>query len=312
MIYNLNVLHDRISLDESKSAVSGNVNYYKCAFTFSDEWENLKKVAVFMCKEKTYTAIIEDSLCYIPEEVLKNPSSLSIGVYGTDLSGEDTFRISTDFVHIVIIDGAFKKGTEPKVPSKQLWEIYFKNLEDLSSDCKKEISDFADYAKKELEKINTDAVEKATIISETLNIYPGETLMPGDIIVDFHATAICTTEDNNTPELFNFDKSSLTNKYIDLTLSMIQKDLIFSSLPFVIIGKYFDFISGTITLSKDNSYIKTLEQPAVTYITIERKIPVPQYIQQNFSYVEQALDTLISQQEEIIEIQNTLIGGEEK
>lgn len=124
MIYNFKVSADRITNNGKSSAVSGSVNYYKCRFDFSDEWAGLLKFAVFMKDEKVYTILIEDDICSIPEELLLSPVPVAIGIYGTK-EGDEVFRISTDFSHIVITEGAYREGTTPSIPEKDEWEIYF-------------------------------------------------------------------------------------------------------------------------------------------------------------------------------------------
>ena len=124
MTYNFKVCGDRISISGISSAVSGSVNYYKCRFDFSKEWDGLLKMVVFMADEKTYTVLPENDMCYIPAELLFSPASIAVGVYGS-YEGDKVFRISTDFSHIVIKEGAYRDGTTPAIPEKDAWEVYF-------------------------------------------------------------------------------------------------------------------------------------------------------------------------------------------
>lgn len=124
MTYNFDVCGDRISLKGTSSAVSGSVNYYKCSFDFSPEWNGLLKFAVFMTEDKVYTVMMDGNICTIPAEVMLSPAAVSVGTYGTK-EGDEVFRISTDFSHIVIKEGAYREGTTPSVPEKDDWEIYF-------------------------------------------------------------------------------------------------------------------------------------------------------------------------------------------
>lgn len=124
MTYNFDVYGDRISLKGTSSAVSGSVNYYKCSFDFSPEWDGLLKFAVFMAEEQVYTVMLDGNVCTIPAEVMLSPASVSVGVYGTK-EDDEVFRISTDFSHIVIKEGAYRDGTTPAIPEKDDWEIYF-------------------------------------------------------------------------------------------------------------------------------------------------------------------------------------------
>ncbi len=126
MIYKFNISADTIVLNGSASAVSGSVGYYCCEFSFSHEWDELSKFAVFMCADDVYTVEITDNTCSIPAEVISNAGTVTVGVYGSTMHTENPLRISTDLAHIIIKEGAYREGTAPEVPSADLWEIYFK------------------------------------------------------------------------------------------------------------------------------------------------------------------------------------------
>ncbi|MBQ6998303.1 MAG: hypothetical protein IJN62_00750 [Clostridia bacterium] len=125
MIYKFDISEDTIVLNGSASAVSGSVGYYCCEFSFSHEWDELSKFAVFMCGDDVYTVEITDNSCTIPTEVISNAGTVTVGVYGSTMRTENPVRISTDLAHIIIKEGAYREGTAPEVPSADLWEIYF-------------------------------------------------------------------------------------------------------------------------------------------------------------------------------------------
>lgn len=125
MIYKFDVSADTIILNGSASAVSGSIGYYCCEFSFSGEWDKLSKFAVFIRDDEVYTAEITDNTCLIPAEVIESAGTVTVGVYGSTLREENPMRISTDFAHIIIKEGAYRDGTAPAVPSAHLWEIYF-------------------------------------------------------------------------------------------------------------------------------------------------------------------------------------------
>lgn len=125
MIYRFNVSGDRIILNTCASAVSGSVGYYKCEFCFSDDWTGLSKFAVFVQNDSTYTVEILENACMAPAEVISNAGTVAIGVYGSNVQTDNPVRISTDFAHIIVKEGAYHDGTEPSVPAPDLWEVYF-------------------------------------------------------------------------------------------------------------------------------------------------------------------------------------------
>lgn len=82
---------DRASLiltEMSETLTSGMQGVAYCAFTFSHEWSNLSKTAVFKCGD-IYKDVLESSwennICEIPNEVLQRAGhQVFVGVYGTD------------------------------------------------------------------------------------------------------------------------------------------------------------------------------------------------------------------------------------
>lgn len=147
MIYSFDVNQDKIILKEASCANTGNLNHYLCRFSFDDTWADIKKFAVFTAGDKTYTLLLENDECYLPYELLENPCTISVGVYGSSLNAENPLRISTDFSHIVIKEGAYRDGDTPQVPEAALWEVYFERVAQKS----------ADIAVKTVEQYLTDA-----------------------------------------------------------------------------------------------------------------------------------------------------------
>ncbi len=134
MIYSFDVSGDKIILKEASVGNTGNLNFYLCKFSFDDVWDNLKKFAVFTSGGKTYTLLLEDDSCYLPYELLENSGTVEVGIYGSSLSEENPLRISTDFSHIVIKEGAYREGAAPQVPEAELWEVYFEKVAEKASD----------------------------------------------------------------------------------------------------------------------------------------------------------------------------------
>ena len=161
MTYSFKVSGDRLTLDGIAAAVSGSINYYKCSFSFSDEWKDLNKFAVFVCDENTVTADINNGECFIPQEVLSEESCVAVGVYGSSFSEDNPLRISTDFSHIVIKAGAYREGTAPAIPNPDLWEIYFERV------CQTAREDTVDFIKSQIAGIE-EALDEIIVIQKSL------------------------------------------------------------------------------------------------------------------------------------------------
>ncbi len=150
--------------------MAGSVNYYRCTFAFSSEWQELSKFAVFMCGDEVYTVMLEGDSCFIPCEMLSTAGTIAVGVYGSSMDEEKPLRISTDFSHIVIKDGAYREGTTPAVPQADLWEVYFKRAAEQTTQVAVDAAiAAADSAKAEIDMLNVAAVaelEKHTVLSD--------------------------------------------------------------------------------------------------------------------------------------------------
>lgn len=169
MTYSFKVDGDRISLAEIHGAVSGSVNYYRCAFAFPPQWQGLSKFAVFTDGDSTCTVMTEDDACIIPAELIANAKTLSVGIYGSSLDEDNPLRISTDFVNIDIREGAYREGTAPEVPQAELWEVYFQKASEQATKVAVDAAIAAtDAAKAEIDMMNSAAVaelEKHTLLS---------------------------------------------------------------------------------------------------------------------------------------------------
>ena len=111
----LNTTINRI--DSEEMLTTGNVNTKYVQFTFSKEWENLNKNVIFCdITETVYSAALnEENTAVIPEEVLRLPGILEIGVYGTEQSGnENIVRLSSKIAKIYVDKGAFTDKTIEK------------------------------------------------------------------------------------------------------------------------------------------------------------------------------------------------------
>ena len=132
MDINFTIASDKLTSDIAKP-ISGNVNYYKCKFTFSDEWAELAKFAVFSRKDMTYTIEIKDGSCLMPKEVLEESGNIAIGVFGTNASETEYIRISTNPVTALVSTGAYKEGDTPETPTPDVWEEYLKQIKNAAA-----------------------------------------------------------------------------------------------------------------------------------------------------------------------------------
>ena len=117
-------------LDLKTEAKTGNVNSYICKFQTDDDWSDLKVFASFKSGDKVYTVALSDVLtCSIPSELLSETGKIFIGLYATNFNSENFKRISTNWVALDILEGAYTvDSTAPAIPTPDVWEELASNL----------------------------------------------------------------------------------------------------------------------------------------------------------------------------------------
>lgn len=113
---------NKLTLLERESVTSGSVNVYLARFEFSEDWEGLKRVAVFQASDKTRNVLLgPGGTCVIPWELLQRPEyQLKAGVYG-ELDGE--IVLPTIWANLgVILEGVPTNGEGAWPPTPELWE----------------------------------------------------------------------------------------------------------------------------------------------------------------------------------------------
>lgn len=111
---------NQLCVREREAVTSGSVNVYPVRFSFSEDWENLTKTAVFRAGEKTVSVALGDSgECSVPWEVLETPLlRLEAGVYGTQ-GGE--IVLPTVWADLGFILTGAAPGDEARPPTPELW-----------------------------------------------------------------------------------------------------------------------------------------------------------------------------------------------
>lgn len=81
----VDVQKNQVTVVQKEPITSGSVNAYLVSFSFSEEWEDLTRVAVFKADGDPVNVLLDDSNeCFIPWEVMTNEDQpILFGVYGT-------------------------------------------------------------------------------------------------------------------------------------------------------------------------------------------------------------------------------------
>lgn len=140
---NLIVNQNEISQNGNEYLTSGGYKSIQCNFSFSEEWNNLTKTAIFLYNGVAYNETLIDDKCFIPHEAIENKGELSIGVFGTEILGENLEkRNTTDLLNVKIYEGSFIKGIQPEKPSPETWELYLEEVNKLIEEATNKIDSF--------------------------------------------------------------------------------------------------------------------------------------------------------------------------
>ena len=123
----INVQPHVITIEKEEDINSGEYNISNCEFTFSEEYENLTKEAIFSTCDSTYKVAILNNECTIPYEVLETRGQVLLGVYGYEITGEAgheelELRYSPTPRYFNVKVGSYREGNDPDLPKPSEWE----------------------------------------------------------------------------------------------------------------------------------------------------------------------------------------------
>lgn len=129
-LFVMDVKKNIATITDSEPMTSGSSKVYLVQFNFSEEWDNLSRVAVFKSGETVIDVLLdEDCICFMPWEVLTEfGRPVQFGVYGM-MNGDvvlPTIWATTE----VILEGVIT-GAEAQPPSPTLYEQLLERLEQL-------------------------------------------------------------------------------------------------------------------------------------------------------------------------------------
>ncbi len=157
------------------SIPSGNVETHELVFDFSNEWDGLKKMAVFTRDGVSKEYTIDGATRTVPGDVLTEPGTLSVGVYGYIVDGEKLVkRLSTNIINLVVIKGAYASADpgEDVPPSayEQLSTKVDDHIADKDNPHKVTASQVGAYSKAETD---TKLAGKLDKVKSLVRVYPG-------------------------------------------------------------------------------------------------------------------------------------------
>lgn len=114
---NVDAQHLTIS---SNKIISGTSNFVECSFTFSADWAELDKWALFKRERNTYEMYIEDNKCVIPSQCISEQGEIIMSVVGRS-DGKNITATAEDKL-LVIAGRAFGGADENRLTTTYLEE----------------------------------------------------------------------------------------------------------------------------------------------------------------------------------------------
>ena len=96
--------------------VSDSKNYLYAEFSFSQEWNNTAKTAIFKNADTAYTVFLTDDCCKVPYEV--SGADFCVSVFGTNGNN----RITTNETVVLVEESGYTEGETPVEPTPAIYE----------------------------------------------------------------------------------------------------------------------------------------------------------------------------------------------
>lgn len=120
MAININVTATKVTIQNKSTTIlnKGEYNINTCTFSFSSEYDNLEKRAIFYSiMGNKYITEIKDNSCIIPYEILGLSGTLVIGVFAYRNNADNTLdlRYSPQPDTITVLDGSYSLDAKTSV-----------------------------------------------------------------------------------------------------------------------------------------------------------------------------------------------------
>ena len=137
-----------ITRTDTTEVVADSRNYLTASFTFSDEWKDKAKTAVFGYNGEYRHTVLEDDGCLVPWEVIRAPY-FSVSVFCGSL-------LNTNMVLVKVGKSGLDGGEIPGTPTPTVWQGYIDELtekndeiadsmaDEISAKVSKSIKEYAD------------------------------------------------------------------------------------------------------------------------------------------------------------------------
>lgn len=118
------VTNQLIRRTDKNTVVADSKNYLYAQFTFSDEWQGAK-TAIFKHGGEKYRVLLENDMCLVPWEVIKQ-GILGVSVFCGDL-------ITSSTAYITINKSGYSDGGTPSEPTPDIYSQIISMINDMES-----------------------------------------------------------------------------------------------------------------------------------------------------------------------------------
>lgn len=167
---NIQVTPHTIAIIINDNINAGEYNITPCEFTFTEEYENLTKEAIFSsCDGSVIKVSILNNQCTIPFEVLQQEGNVLLGVYAYETDNDElVLRYSPTPQYFNVKKGSFQVGNDPDLPSPTEWERVLEQI----NQAIEETNNLNITANKE-GKVTTITITKKDGTTQTIDIEDG-------------------------------------------------------------------------------------------------------------------------------------------
>lgn len=113
----------KITIEGDIETNAGEYNVTPCEFNFSNEYDDLTKMAVFSTCNDVYKVAILNDECTIPEEALREEGQVLLGVFAYENENDElVLRYSPIPRYFNVTRGSYREGNDPVLPAPTEWE----------------------------------------------------------------------------------------------------------------------------------------------------------------------------------------------
>ena len=122
MTLTFEVENQMIRRTDTNIVVADSKNYLHASFTFSEEWQGAK-TAIFSHGVDRYCVLLENDMCLVPWEVIKQ-GSIGVTVFCGDL-------ITANTVYVSVYKSGYGDGKVPSEPTPSVYQQIISLLNDI-------------------------------------------------------------------------------------------------------------------------------------------------------------------------------------